>query len=291
MEVLIVSMEVLIVCAVMIAILYGLSAIVNIRIRKERSDRPQSEKAPSVEDSTGSSPLPEESEPYNAVPVKTTMFDKGILSHFPDVSPNETPKCYCIAKIYPRSQAKNSDYWFLITDRYIRAKRRANTINGILSQDDQLCIKTKDFQIQEEKHNGIQFYPVEEAPVEHKANIPFFIHGMGAVGGLMGSAIHSAINIGRSAGLVLYFKDEDYYTICSFFEKEWDSLEDFEEDSEEVNGVTENSNATETISNGTPNDAQLGDIEKELLVICGKLDMKRKTALLTKAYELLEEMT
>lgn len=33
----------------------------------------------------------------------------------------------------------------------------------------------------------------------------------------------------------------------------------------------------------------IGDIEKELLVICSKLDMKRKNALLTKAYELLDQ--
>lgn len=33
----------------------------------------------------------------------------------------------------------------------------------------------------------------------------------------------------------------------------------------------------------------LGDIEKELLNICSKLDMRRKTALLSRAYELLEE--
>lgn len=35
----------------------------------------------------------------------------------------------------------------------------------------------------------------------------------------------------------------------------------------------------------------LGEIEKELLSICGKLDMKRKNALLSKAYELLEDMS
>lgn len=44
------------------------------------------------------------------------------------------------------------------------------------------------------------------------------------------------------------------------------------------------------INSGIPSDAFIGDIEKELLSICGKLDMKRKNALLAKAYELLEEV-
>lgn len=55
------------------------------------------------------------------------------------------------------------------------------------------------------------------------------------------------------------------------------------------NGVVGDTHAPVTINNGAAADAQLGDIEKELLNICGKLDMKRKNALLAKAYELLEE--
>ncbi len=55
------------------------------------------------------------------------------------------------------------------------------------------------------------------------------------------------------------------------------------------NGVVGNTHAPVTINNSTPETA-LGDIEKELLAICSKLDMKRKTALLTRAYELLENM-
>ena len=54
------------------------------------------------------------------------------------------------------------------------------------------------------------------------------------------------------------------------------------------NGIIGNTHAPVTI-NGAP-DLALGDIEKELLSICGKLDMKRKNALLAKAYELLEEV-
>lgn len=52
-------------------------------------------------------------------------------------------------------------------------------------------------------------------------------------------------------------------------------------------GIIGNTHAPVTI-NGTP-ELALGDIEKELISICGKLDMKRKNALLAKAYELLEE--
>ena len=55
------------------------------------------------------------------------------------------------------------------------------------------------------------------------------------------------------------------------------------------NGVVGDTHAPVTINNGAPSVAQLGDIEKELLSICGKLDMKRKNALLAKAYEILEE--
>ena len=51
-------------------------------------------------------------------------------------------------------------------------------------------------------------------------------------------------------------------------------------------GIIGNTHAPVTI-NGT-NETALGDIDKELLNICSKLDIKRKTALLTKAYELLE---
>lgn len=50
-------------------------------------------------------------------------------------------------------------------------------------------------------------------------------------------------------------------------------------------GVIGDTHAPVTIHNGSV----LGEIEQELLSICGKLDMKRKNALLAKAYELLEE--
>ena len=54
------------------------------------------------------------------------------------------------------------------------------------------------------------------------------------------------------------------------------------------NGIIGNTHAPVTI-NGAP-ELALGDIEKELLNICGKLDMKRKNALLARAFELLEEI-
>ena len=41
-------------------------------------------------------------------------------------------------------------------------------------------------------------------------------------------------------------------------------------------------------SNTSQPEDSLGDIEKELLRICGQLDMRKKNALLTKAYELME---
>ena len=50
-------------------------------------------------------------------------------------------------------------------------------------------------------------------------------------------------------------------------------------------GVIGDTHAPVTIHNGSV----LGEIEQELLSICGKLDIKRKNALLAKAYELLEE--
>ena len=53
-------------------------------------------------------------------------------------------------------------------------------------------------------------------------------------------------------------------------------------------GIIGNTHAPVTI-NGAP-ELALGDIERELLSICGKLDMKRKNARLAKAYELLEEV-
>lgn len=51
-------------------------------------------------------------------------------------------------------------------------------------------------------------------------------------------------------------------------------------------GVIGDTHAPVTIHNGSV----MGDIEQELLSICGKLDMKRKNALLARAFELLEEI-
>ena len=50
-------------------------------------------------------------------------------------------------------------------------------------------------------------------------------------------------------------------------------------------GIIGNPHAPVTIHNGSV----LGDIEQELLSICAQLDMKRKNALLARAYELLEK--
>ncbi len=53
-------------------------------------------------------------------------------------------------------------------------------------------------------------------------------------------------------------------------------------------GVVGNTHAPVTINNGISFDSHIGDIEKEILNICSQLDIKRKNALLSKAYELLE---
>ena len=53
-------------------------------------------------------------------------------------------------------------------------------------------------------------------------------------------------------------------------------------------GIIGNTHAPVTINGST--EVTLGDIEKELLKICSKLDMKRKNALLARAFELLEEI-
>ena len=52
------------------------------------------------------------------------------------------------------------------------------------------------------------------------------------------------------------------------------------------NGIIGNYNQNNAVSVGAT--AGIGDIEKEILSICQKLDMKRKNALLTRAYELLD---
>ena len=53
-------------------------------------------------------------------------------------------------------------------------------------------------------------------------------------------------------------------------------------------GFIGNNHATVNINNNLP-ESNLGEIEKELLAVCQKLDTKRKAALLVKAYELLEQ--
>ena len=53
------------------------------------------------------------------------------------------------------------------------------------------------------------------------------------------------------------------------------------------NGIIGNRNRNNVVSVGTAVD--LGEIETEIVNVCKKLDIKRKNALLTRAYELLEE--
>ena len=54
------------------------------------------------------------------------------------------------------------------------------------------------------------------------------------------------------------------------------------------NGIIGNQNTHNVVSVSTAR-ADLGEIETEIVNICKKLDIKRKNALLTRAYELLEE--
>lgn len=53
------------------------------------------------------------------------------------------------------------------------------------------------------------------------------------------------------------------------------------------NGIIGNRNTNNVVSVGSKSN-DFGEIESEILNICKKLDMKRKNALLTRAYELLE---
>ena len=55
------------------------------------------------------------------------------------------------------------------------------------------------------------------------------------------------------------------------------------------NGIIGNQNRNNVVSVGNTGQSDLGEIEKEILNICKKLDIKRKNALLTRAYELLDE--
>ena len=54
-------------------------------------------------------------------------------------------------------------------------------------------------------------------------------------------------------------------------------------------GIIGNQNRNNVVSVGNVGQSDLGEIEKEILNICKKLDIKRKNALLTRAYELLDE--
>jgi len=54
------------------------------------------------------------------------------------------------------------------------------------------------------------------------------------------------------------------------------------------NGIIGNQNRNNVVSVGNTGQSDLGEIEKEILNICKKLDIKRKNALLTRAYELLD---
>lgn len=154
----------------------------------------------------------------DGAPSKAALLDKGMLSHFPDYDDTaEHVVCYCVAKEYPLYNSKNESHWFLLTDRHIRIRPRASTVGGFLSKNEYFVLNTADYAVCAEKHEGVQFYPEGGKPVKHKAGIPFFIHGAGAIGGAIGAAASAAINRGRNQGVVLYFKYADYCKVINFF--------------------------------------------------------------------------
>ena len=55
------------------------------------------------------------------------------------------------------------------------------------------------------------------------------------------------------------------------------------------NGIIGNRNSNNVVSVGNAGHSDLGEIETEIVNVCKKLDIKRKNALLTRAYELMEE--
>lgn len=154
----------------------------------------------------------------DGAPPKAALLDKGMLSHFPDYDDTaEHVVCYCVAKEYPLYNSKNESHWFLLTDRHIRIRPRASTVGGFLSKNEYFVFDTADYAVCAEKHEGVQFYPEGGKPVKHKAGIPFFVHGAGAIGGAIGAAASVAINRGRNQGVVLYFKYADYCKVMNFF--------------------------------------------------------------------------
>ena len=78
-------------------------------------------------------------------------------------------------------------------------------------------------------------------------------------------------------------------TTCEYLLGKTENRTNIIETVHDNHGVIGDTHAPVTINNGLAPELKLGDIEKELLSICRKLDMKRKNALLAKAYEILEE--
>lgn len=104
-----------------------------------------------------------------------------------------------------------------------------------------------------------------------------------------------AVNLGFSRSLVTTWKNSKgmprsstVKKIADYFSVPVDYFYDTDIDVtvHDNHGVIGDTHAPVTIHNGSV----MGDIEQELLSICGKLDMKRKNALLARAFELLEEI-
>ena len=108
---------------------------------------------------------------------------------------------------------------------------------------------------------------------------------LGKVIGVQKSAIRK-----YESGMVQNIKRSSIKKLADYFSVSPSYLLGYEDYSTTItnnNGIIGDQNHGNTIivdSNGE----LLGEIERELISICAKLDMKRKTALLVKAYELLD---
>lgn len=109
---------------------------------------------------------------------------------------------------------------------------------------------------------------------------------LGKVIGVQKSAIRK-----YESGMVQNIKRSSIKKLADYFAVSPSYLLGYEDYSTTItnnNGIIGDQNHGNTIIVDSSGES-LGEIERELISICAKLDIKRKTALLTKAYELLEE--
>lgn len=108
---------------------------------------------------------------------------------------------------------------------------------------------------------------------------------LGKVIGVQKSAIRK-----YESGMVQNIKRSSIKKLADYFAVSPSYLLGYEDYSTTItnnNGIIGDQNHGNTIIVDSSGES-LGEIERELISICAKLDIKRKTALLTKAYELLD---